>query len=68
MEETGELLKLLDQEQKHFAEPGAKPWDLAANDPAQPPKLPQGATPAQLAAWTTVSRVLLNLDETITKQ
>ena len=27
-----------------------------------------GATPAQLAAWTAVSRVLLNLDETITKE
>ena len=44
------------------------PWDLAAADPAQPPALPQGATPAQLAAWTAVSRVLLNLDETITKE
>ena len=26
------------------------------------------ATPAQLASWTIVSRVLLNLDETITKE
>ena len=25
-------------------------------------------TPARLAAWTAVSRVLLNLDETITKE
>jgi hypothetical protein len=30
--------------------------------------LPQGVTPTQLAAWTTVSRVLLNLDETVTKE
>ena len=30
-------------------------------------QLPAGATPAQLAAWTVVSRVILNLDETITK-
>ena len=29
---------------------------------------PTGATPAQLAAWTAVARVLLNLDETITKE
>src|SRR5262249_15696626 len=28
--------------------------------------LPPGATPRQLAAWTVVARVLLNLDETIT--
>ena len=39
-----------------------------ADKPMQPPTLPQGATPAQLAAWTAVSRVLLNLDETITKE
>ena len=48
--------------------PDAKPWELAADDPAKPPQLPDGATPAQLAAWTAVSRVLLNLDETITKE
>ena len=30
--------------------------------------VPQGTTLHQLAAWTTVARVLLNLDETITKQ
>ena len=29
---------------------------------------PTGITPAQLAAWTVVARVLLNLDETITKE
>ncbi|MBV9124056.1 MAG: DUF1553 domain-containing protein, partial [Planctomycetes bacterium] len=66
--ESAELLRLLNQEQKHFSAPGARPWELAANDPAQPPRLPAGATPAQLAAWTVVSRVLLNLDETITKE
>jgi hypothetical protein len=47
---------------------GLDPWALAADDPKRPPKLPEGATPAQLAAWTTVARVLLNLDETITKE
>ena len=30
--------------------------------------VPKGATPVKLAAWTAVSRVLLNLDETITKE
>ena len=34
----------------------------------RPPTLPTGVTPAQLAAWTAVARVLLNLDETITKE
>ena len=31
------------------------------------PELPPGTNPKQLAAWTIVSRVLLNLDETLTK-
>jgi hypothetical protein len=67
-EEKSELLKLLTKEQERFAWPDAKPWELAAQDPAHPPELPNGATPAQAAAWTVVSRVLLNLDETITKE
>jgi hypothetical protein len=67
-EEKAELLTLLAKQQAHFAGPAAKPWDLAANDPAHPPTLPKDVTPAQAAAWTVVSRVLLNLDETITKE
>ena len=66
--EATELLRLLERQEKRFAAPDAKPWQVAANDPAQPPKLPEGTTPAKLAAWTTVARVLLNLDETITKE
>jgi hypothetical protein len=62
------LLSLLDKEQKRFSRPDARPWELAANDPARPPALPQGTTPGQLAAWTAVARVLLNLDETIAKE
>jgi hypothetical protein len=30
--------------------------------------LPKNLTAAQVAGWTAVSRVLLNLDETITKE
>jgi hypothetical protein len=62
------LLALLTREQTRFEAPHAKPWDLAANDPANPPALIGETTPAQLAAWTVVSRVLLNLDETVTKE
>jgi mono/diheme cytochrome c family protein len=68
VEETQELLKLLEKQEKRFTQPGAKPWEVAADDPASPPKLPDGTTPSQLAAWTTVARVLLNLDETISKE
>jgi mono/diheme cytochrome c family protein len=59
---------LVRSQAERFSKPDAKPWDLAASDPAKPPALPKGATPAQLAAWTAVGRVLLNLDETITKE
>jgi hypothetical protein len=67
-DESAELLTLLEKQGRHFARLDAKPWDLAAADPGKPPALPQGATPAQLAAWTAVARVLLNLDETVTKE
>jgi Protein of unknown function (DUF1553)/Protein of unknown function (DUF1549)/Planctomycete cytochrome C len=62
------VLDLLRRQTERFEKPQADPWALAANDPAKPPQLPMGVTPAQLAAWTAVSRVLLNLDETITKE
>jgi hypothetical protein len=62
------LLGFLARQTEKFAAPAAKPWELAANDPAHPPKLPGGASPAQAAAWTALSRLLLNLDETITKE
>jgi len=62
------LLDLLHRQESRFAQADAKPWELAAADPNHPPALPKGATPGQLAAWTAVSRVLLNLDETITKE
>ncbi|HEX8203118.1 MAG TPA: PSD1 and planctomycete cytochrome C domain-containing protein [Isosphaeraceae bacterium] len=66
--EAAALLDLLERQESRFSGEGINPWDLAAADPAHPPRLPEGVTPAQLAAWTAVSRVLLNLDETITKE
>src|SRR5262249_20723048 len=66
--ESASLLALLERESRQFGETGSNPWHLAAADPGHPPVLPHGATPRHLAAWTAVSRVLLNLDETITKE
>ena len=66
--EAATLLDLLHRQVRRFEKPGADPWALAADDPKKPPHVPAGATPAQLAAWTAVARVLLNLDETITKE
>jgi len=66
--EAQELLSLLEQQRERFERGELDPWMLAANDPESPPALPEDATPEELAAWTAVSRVLLNLDETITKE
>lgn len=62
------LKKLLSKHLREFSDSQSKPWLLAAADPENPPKLPKGTSAADLAAWTALSRVLLNLDETITKQ
>jgi hypothetical protein len=66
--ESAELLALLAKEETTFAQSDAKPWETAADDPAHPPELPAGVTPAHAAAWTVVARALLNLDETITRE
>jgi hypothetical protein len=62
------LSAFLNRQTDRFSAAGARPWDLAANDPSRPPRLPEGVTPARAAAWTAVARLLLNLDETITKE
>ncbi len=65
-EETAELLTLLKKEKDHFGKSEAKALEAAGVK--ELPKLPDGATAGDLAAWTVVSRVLLNLDETMTKE
>ena len=67
-EEKQELQTLLDREQKRFAEGWLNPNEVATGKPATAKDLPAGTTPTQLAAYTVVARVLLNLDETITKE
>ena len=66
--ELQSLLKLLESSLKEFA---AQPKDAvtyAFADPKNPAPLPSGVTSVQLAAWTAVSRAILNLDETFTKE
>jgi hypothetical protein len=41
--------------------------EIAFSSLTNPSELPADATPNQIAAWTLVSRVMLNLDETLTK-
>jgi len=66
--EMSELNALLEKEKTRYTDGKRNPWMLAANDPAHPPQLPTNVSPADAAAWTLLSRVMLNLDETITKE
>jgi hypothetical protein len=65
--ERAELLDLLAKQKLRIAEGWVNASEIASGK-SEVPQLPPGATPAQLAAYTVVSRVLLNLDETITKE
>jgi mono/diheme cytochrome c family protein len=67
-QETSELVGLLNRQRARFVSGEVNPWNLATNDPNKPFKLPSGVKMEDVAAWTAVSRVLLNLDETITKE
>ncbi len=67
-DETRELMALLNKEKQRIADGWVNPAEVATGTNSVPKDLPAGATPAQLAAYTVVSRVLLNLDETITKE
>jgi hypothetical protein len=66
------LGKFLEQQRKRFSRDGADPWALMADDEETKEelqsKLPADTTPADAAAWTALARVVLNLDETITKE
>lgn len=66
--ERKELLALLAKQKDYIGGGWANAAELATGKNVAPEKIPQGTTPTQLAAYTVVSRVLLNLDETITKE
>ena len=67
-DEVQELTALLNKEKQRIAEGWVNAPEIGTGASAIPKDLPAGATPTQLAAYTLVSRVLLNLDETITKE
>ena len=65
--ERDEVLALLKSRRQRVADGWLNVREITTGDPAKLPDLPPGTTPQDAAAWTLVARVLLNLDETITK-
>lgn len=59
-EETKTLKNFLNRQLSHFNKDSSNPTDLIGSTPTD--------TPVKTAAWTALCRVLLNLDETITKE
>ncbi|HEX6961181.1 MAG TPA: DUF1553 domain-containing protein, partial [Lacipirellula sp.] len=67
-EELAVLEDFLDEQRKRFQSDGSDPWQLISDKADEKFDLPENATAPELAAWTALSRVVLNLDETITKE
>jgi hypothetical protein len=63
------LRRHLDAQTARLAEGWLNPWEIASGNAAsRPESIPPGTTPTRLAAFTLTARVLLNLDETFTKE
>jgi hypothetical protein len=63
-EEVGRLSALYQQQIENFQKNPVAAAELATSGLPSPPK---SIDVAELAAWTVVSNVLMNLDETLTK-
>jgi len=67
-EERHELLGLLERQRRRIAEGWVNPQALATGKVEPNGSLPKGVTPTQMAAYTALGRVLLNLDEAIVRE
>ena len=65
--QIAEILDLLEASRSRLADGWISASEIATGDSAHLPKLPPNTTPADAAVWTIAARVLLNLDETLTK-
>ena len=59
--------KLLDANRERLRRGELRASEIAFSAFTRPADLPADATPADLAAWTLLARVMLNLDETLTR-
>ena len=67
-EEGRILLDLLERQRLRFQKGEANPWNLATDHPEKSNPLPAGVRMEDVAAWTALTRVLFNLDETMTRE
>lgn len=67
-DERDAIVSLLESRRRRLAAGWLNAREVATGDPSRLPELPAGTTPQDAAAWTMAARVLLNLDETITKK
>ncbi|MBM4074075.1 MAG: DUF1553 domain-containing protein [Planctomycetes bacterium] len=65
--ESDEILALLKSRRQRLAEGWLSIREVATGDATKLPELPPQTTPQDAAAWSLVSRALLNLDETLCK-
>jgi hypothetical protein len=65
--EKQEMLAFLASQRQKLADGWLSPRELTTGSPEKLPELPASATPQDAGAWTLMARVLLNLDETVTK-
>ncbi|HUE70710.1 MAG TPA: PSD1 and planctomycete cytochrome C domain-containing protein [Pirellulaceae bacterium] len=66
-EERQAILDLLASRRQRLADGWLDPRSIATGDATKLPNLPENTTPQDAAAWTLAARVLLNLDETVSK-
>lgn len=66
-EERDALVAFVNSRRQRLAEGWLNPREVATGNATQLPELPPGTTPQDAGAWTLTARVLLNLDETISK-
>lgn len=65
--ERDALVAFLNSRRQRLAEGWLNPREVVTGNASQLPDLPLGTTPQDAGAWTLAARVLLNLDETISK-